>query len=120
MGKIALEGMLFFAHHGVTDEEQKTGNRFSVDIRIEADLTLSCTTDALEDTVDYGQIYGVVAEEMQIRSRLLEHVAQRIIRRVSQLFPSIRHIEVGVSKFNPPVGGVVHRSTVTIEERFHH
>jgi dihydroneopterin aldolase len=33
-GKITLEGMEFFAHHGYYQEEQKIGNKFAVDIMI--------------------------------------------------------------------------------------
>ena len=120
MGQITLEGMEFFAHHGVSDEEQQTGNRYSVDVCIHTDLDASSVSDDLADTVDYGTVYTVVAEEMKQSSRLLEHLAYRIIRRLEEEFSGLAHVIVHVSKYNPPVGGVVHRSKVTLEESFHH
>lgn len=120
MGQIALEGMEFFAHHGVSDEEQKTGNRYSVDIEIDTDLGPACLSDDLSDTLNYGRVYAIIAEEMQTRSRLLEHLGYRIIHRLKEEFTGMARITLHVSKHNPPVGGVVHRSKVTLEERFIH
>lgn len=120
MGQVALEGMEFFAHHGVSDEEQTTGNRYSVDIIIHSDLHKSCLSDDLADTLDYGKVYVLVSEEMKQRSRLLENLAHRIISRIKMEFTGIEKVTIHVSKYNPPVGGVVHRSKVTLEESFIH
>lgn len=120
MGQITLEGMEFFAWHGVSDEEQKTGNRYSVDLCIDTDLRASGLSDDLSDTVDYGKVYTIVAEEMQIKSRLLEHIGYRITRRLKDEFTGITKVTLHVSKFNPPVGGVVYRSKITLEESFIH
>lgn len=107
--------MEFYAYHGVWDEEQKIGNRYEVDLHIEADLDSSALSDRLQDTVDYGSAYRIVAEEMKISSRLLEHVAHRILTRLRQAYPQAGKLEIQVSKFNPPVGGVVKRSKITLE-----
>ena len=112
--------MEFFARHGVSDEEQKTGNRYSVDVYIDADLLAACQSDQLSDTLNYGRIYAIIAEEMQIRSRLLEHVGHRIIERLKAEFTGMTRITLHVSKYNPPVGGVVYRSKVTLEESLIH
>jgi dihydroneopterin aldolase len=50
--------------------------------RNKTDLRKSCLSDDLNDTVDYVLLNKIVVEEMEIRSHLLEHVAQRIITRV--------------------------------------
>lgn len=120
MGQITLEGMEFFAYHGLSDEEQKTGNRYGVDICIDTDLRASGLSDDLADTVDYGKVYTIVAEEMQTKSRLLEHIGYRITRRLKEEFTGIAKVTLHVSKYNPPVGGVVYRSKITLEESFIH
>lgn len=107
--------MEFYAYHGVWDEEQKIGNRYEVDLHIEMDLETSGRTDDLKDTVDYGIAYRIVGEEMKTSSRLLEHVGQRILTRLRAQFPQAGRMEIHVSKFNPPVGGVVKRSKITLE-----
>ena len=54
--------------------------------RNKTDLRKSAQTDDLVDTVDYVHLNKIVVEEMAIRSKLLEHVAQRIIVRTFQKF----------------------------------
>ena len=58
----------------------------------------------------------IVVEEMAIRSKLLEHVAQRIIERIFREIPSVSRILLAVSKLNPPIGGDVEAVTIIMEE----
>jgi len=50
---------------------------------------------------------------MAIRSKLLEHVAKRILDRILLEIPMVTKADVAVSKLNPPIGGNV--AMVTIE-----
>ncbi|TGE22222.1 dihydroneopterin aldolase [Hymenobacter aquaticus] len=117
MGQIALEGMEFFAYHGFYDEEQKIGNRYSVDLYVGTDLHAAGTSDALDNTVNYVVLYGIVKEEMAVSARLLEHVGHRILDRVLGQFPHVKSVKVSVSKYNPPFGGVCERSRVTMKRK---
>lgn len=114
MGKITLEGIEFFAYHGFYQEERKTGNRYSVDITVEADLSQAAEEDKLQETVNYEKLYRMVSDEMQQPSKLLEHIGHRLIEQTFWAFPEIASVEVSVSKFNPPVGGVCRRAVVTL------
>ena len=76
----------------------------------------SMETDELVDTVDYVHLNKIVEEEMAIRSKLLEHVAHRIVQRIFREIASVSRIVVGVSKINPPIGGDVEAVTIQIEE----
>ncbi len=116
MGLVSLDGLEFFAYHGYYDEEQKVGNKYAVDITVRADLNRAAKQDALEETVNYEALYEVVKQEMQIRSRLLEHIGYNIIQTVFQQFPSVKHVEISISKFNPPIGGVCKQARVTLRE----
>jgi dihydroneopterin aldolase len=69
----------------------------------------------LNDTVDYVLLNTIVVEEMEIRSHLLEHVAQRIITVYLVKF-QVSRILLAVSKLNPPIGGDVEAVTVELEE----
>ena len=115
MGTITLEGMEFFAYHGFYEEEQRIGNRYTVDIAVTTDLTEAAISDQLSKTVNYEDLYRIVAEEMGVKSHLLEHIADRIVQRAYQLYPHIQMVEISVSKHNPPVGGVCARSKITIK-----
>ncbi|GGD48889.1 7,8-dihydroneopterin aldolase [Emticicia aquatilis] len=114
MGIISLEGLEFFAYHGYYDEEQKIGSKFSIDIAITADLSRAAQEDKLKLTVNYEEVYKIVADVMKERHRLLEHIAYKIIEAIKTQFPHIEAVTVNVSKFNPPLGGICHRSKVTI------
>lgn len=116
MAKILLEGLEFFAYHGYHKEERKTGNRYNVDVMIEVDVTTAAVHDKLKETIDYAKLYQTVKEEMAQPAKLLEHIAHRIIQRVLEQFAEVTVVEVQVSKFNPPLGGVCRRACVTLRE----
>lgn len=114
IGIIELEDMRFWAHHGCLEHERKEGNLFMVDFRGELDLRTVASSDSLEDTVNYGEIYAAIKAEMEIPSDLLEHVAGRIVGSIAGKFPQFRSFSVRVSKRRPPVGGAVQWSRVTL------
>ena len=116
MGIIKLKNIRTFSYHGCLVEEGKIGSDYSVDLEIKTDMRKSMETDELEDTVDYVHLNKIVEEEMAIRSKLLEHVAYRIVQRVFKEIASVSRIVVGVSKINPPIGGDVEAVTIQIEE----
>lgn len=114
MGTISLEGLEFFAYHGFYDEEQKIGNKYAVDITVTADFSEAARKDRLSATVNYEELYRIAATTMQRPARLLEHIAHSIIEEIRQHYPNVNSVEVSVSKFNPPVGGVCHRARITL------
>lgn len=116
MGIIKLQNIRTFSFHGCLNEEAKIGSDYRVDLEIKADLRKSMVTDELADTVDYVQLNRIVTEEMAIRSKLLEHVAQRIVKRIFLELPEVSRILVAVSKINPPIGGDVEAVTIQVEE----
>lgn len=116
MDTIKLKNIRTFSYHGCLVEESKIGSDYLVDLEIKADLKKSMQTDELADTVDYVHLNKIVTEEMAIRSKLLEHVAKRIVDRVFKEIPMVMNVIVGVSKINPPIGGDVQAVTIEIEE----
>lgn len=116
MGTIKLKNIRTYSYHGCLLEEGKIGSDYRVDLEVKTDLRKSSTTDALEDTVDYVILNRIVMEEMAIRSKLLEHVAHRVIARIFKEIPSISRIVLSVSKINPPIDGDVEAVTIEMEE----
>ena len=116
MGIIRLTNIRVFTNHGCLIEEAKIGSDYRVDLEIKADLRKSAETDELADTVDYVHLNRIVVEEMAIRSKLLEHVAKRIIVRIFDELPMVSRILLEVSKINPPIGGDVQQVTIVMEE----
>lgn len=116
MGKIALEGLEFFAYHGYHEEERKIGNRYEVDIWVETDFDQAAENDLLENTIDYAQLYELVKKEMQHPTHLLERLAGRIADRTFKELPVVESLEVNISKLNPPLGGLCKRAKVTLRK----
>lgn len=101
---IYLEGVRFFARHGVDPQETIVGANFMVGLKIKTDFSRAARTDELTGTISYADVYAAVKEEMQTPSRLLEHVCERIGQRLFHDFPSIEEIVLQLSKENPPMG----------------
>ena len=117
IGTIELEGMEFKAYHGCLEQEKVRGNSFTVDFKGELDLSAASESDDLNDTLNYAEIYEIVADEMSIPSELLENVAGRIVKAIEERFPQLVSFSVKVSKKRPPVDGVAQWSRVTLYHR---
>lgn len=116
MGTIKLQNIRTFSFHGCLEEEAKIGSDYRVDLEIKTDLRKSALSDELKDTVDYVLLNTIVIEEMAIRSKLLEHVAERILSRIFKEIPAVSRIVLAVTKLNPPIGGDVEAVTIEMEE----
>ena len=114
MGRIAINDMRFYAHHGCFIQERTIGTHFRVDLAFTTDTSKAEVTDNIEDTVSYLDVYQVVKSEMQTPSNLLEHVARRVGEAVLKKFPSVESVVVKVSKLNPPLGGQMESVSVEL------
>jgi dihydroneopterin aldolase len=117
MSTIRLKNIKIYAFHGCMLEEGQIGSDYLVNISIKANLEKAAVTDNLKDTVDYVLLHKIVKEEMAIRSKLLEHVAQRIVDTVFLQIGLVDTIKVKVSKVNPPIGGDVQDVSVTMKRK---
>ena len=117
MGFIKLKNIKVYAYHGCLVEEKMIGSDYRVDLKVKADLTTSAASDRLADTVDYVHLNHIVKEEMAIRSKLLEHAAERILARILKELPLVEKAIIDVSKINPPIGGNVEMVTITRERK---
>ena len=114
MDCIKIENIKLYAYHGCLEEEAKIGTDYRVDIKVWVDLSKSSRSDELSDTVDYMQLNAIVKEQMQIRSKLLEHVSKRILDCIFQRIPMVRKAKVSVAKINPPIAGNVEKVTIAL------
>lgn len=111
---ILLENVEMYAHHGVFAQETLVGNLFVVNLKLKVDFGSASQSDDLDGTVSYASVFELVKKEMSVPSKLLEHVAGRIVRVLKNEFPKIEQIELKISKRNPPVGGQVEYASVII------
>ncbi|WP_185858306.1 dihydroneopterin aldolase [Blattabacterium cuenoti] len=108
MGKIILENIKLFGFHGCMPEEKLLGSYYTINLEVELDFYEASIHDDLSKTVDYVHLYRIVKEEMNIHSKLIEHLAQRIIQRIKKYKKIlIRHAKIKICKNNPPLQGSV-------------
>ena len=117
MGIIQVNNIKLYANHGCLEEEAKIGSEYRVDVEVKANLRKSSKTDDLTDTVDYVHLNHIVKEEMAIRSKLLEEVAQRILNRFFKELKMVQKATVSVAKINPPIVGNVEEVVIILTKK---
>jgi len=115
VGQILINGLLQMGIHGALAEEQQHSQPFEVDLELDVDLGAAASSDALDDTVDYGAVIEavsrIVAEE---RYALLERLAARIAE-VCKSDPRVTGVVVTVRKLRPPVRALIDHVGVRYE-----
>ena len=114
MGVVEIEGMEFYAYHGCFTEEQIVGNKFLVDLKIEANCEKAEESDDINDAVNYQVAYQLIKKEMEMKSHLLENIASRILKSLFENLQGIDVASVKVAKINPPMGGKIEKTSVTL------
>ena len=104
--EILLEGMRFYAYHGVNPEERALGQRFTVDVVLAVDLHRAGQSDDLAHTVSYSAVYKVVRAIVEGEPRqLIEAVAEEIAVAILTGFPPVARVTVTVRKPDVPMKG---------------
>lgn len=112
--QLKIQNIECYSYHGCLKEETIIGGKFSVDVIIDYDFSKAIVSDELKDTIDYCVIHDIVRSEMNIPSKLIEHVAGRIKNKIVSSYPNTNSIKVLVTKFNPPVNGFIEKVTVEV------
>ncbi len=101
---IFLREVRLHAHHGVLPQETVVGADFMVSLRVGYDISKAIESDKVGDTLNYAELYELVKREMNIPSKLLEHVAGRIVQALCETFPEVTSVDLELTKLNPPIG----------------
>ncbi len=117
MSTIRLKNIKIYAFHGCLVEEEKIGSDYLVNLSVKVDLEKAAKTDKLSDTVDYVHLQKIVKTEMNVRSKLLENVGQRIINEIFCQILRVNSVKVTVAKVNPPIGGDVAEVSITMRAK---
>jgi dihydroneopterin aldolase len=112
---IRLQGLRLMGTHGALPEEQGRAQPFEVDVDMVVDLALAGRTDALADTVHYGDVSLVVEKVVTgEQHRLLERLATRVADDVLKVDRRITSVTVTVRKLRPPLAVDLSAAAVTI------
>jgi 7,8-dihydroneopterin aldolase/epimerase/oxygenase len=113
---IEVNSIKLYAFHGCLEEEARIGGHYTVDVCMKTDFSKAAASDELAETIDYVQVNQIVTEEMAIRSKLIEHVGQRIVNRLQQEVQQLEAVRVKVVKICPPINGDVQNVAIIIED----
>ena len=101
---IYVNDLRLHAQHGVLPQEQLTGNDYIINVRASYDISRAMQTDDGADTLNYAEVYHIIKEEMNIPSKLIEHVACRLADRLMDSYADISSVMLRITKCNPPMG----------------
>ena len=97
--EILLEGLQFYAFHGVNPEERTQGQRFLVDVALEANLRLAGQTDDITRTISYSAVYRRVKAIVEGEPKaLIEAVAEAIATDLLRTYTAATAVTVTVRK----------------------
>lgn len=114
MDKIIIKQMEFYGYHGLFPEETKLGQRFLVDVELFLDLKKPGTSDQMEDSIDYGHVYGIIKDILEGEPKnLVETVAEQVANELLQSLELLNACTVKVIKPDPPIPG--HYQSVAVE-----
>lgn len=102
--RIELTGLAAYGYHGVFDSEKQLGQKFLVDIEAVVNLAPAAATDAVTETVHYGELAQLAHEIITGPSfDLIEKVAGAIASQALAQFPLIQAITVRLHKPGAPI-----------------
>lgn len=115
--RIEVRGLELLVYCGVLPEEQARKQPFRFDLDLYLDMAEAGATDDLADTVNYGAVADLLAEQLaEERFYLLERMATRTAELV-MTESLVEAVTVTVCKIRPPVpvhvdttGVRIHRS----------
>ena len=108
MDDVFLEGLRFYAYHGVNPEERAAGQRFTVDVSLSGDLREAGRSDDLARTINYSAAYKRVRAIVEGPPRdLIETVAEEIAAALLADFPLADSVSVTVRKPEVALKGAI-------------
>ena len=112
---IRLQGLRLMGTHGALPEERGRAQPFEVDVDLTVDVAVAGRTDALADTVHYGDVSLAVEKVVTgEQHRLLERLATRVADDVLKVDRRITSVTVTVRKMRPPLAVDLSCAAVTI------
>lgn len=106
--EVFLEGLRFYAYHGVNPEERTQGQRYTVDVSLATDLRLAGRSDDLQQTINYSTVNKRIRAIVEGPPRqLIETVAEEIAAAVLGEFDRVAAVTVTVRKPEVALKGTI-------------
>lgn len=120
MDQIKIDGLSFFAHHGVFDFETKNGQRFVISAVLECDTRKAGQTDDLNCSTSYAEVAEFLVQYLTEHTfLLLEAAVEHACDAVLKQFPLVRGIELELKKPDAPIDLDFESVSVRIHRSWH-
>ena len=118
MDRIFLQEVKVETRLGVPEWERLKPQTIVLDIELAMPHSAACQSDAIEDTIDYGQIVARIRETLAVRSfRLVEALAEHLCALIMSEFGTpwvrIRVAKPGILPGVKQLGVVIERGALT-------
>jgi dihydroneopterin aldolase len=113
-----IDRLALHARHGAREAERSLGQRFFLDIVFTADIAPALASDALADSVHYGDVIKAASKTFTARDfNLIEAAAAAVADDLLARFRKIVSITVTVHKPAAPVAAILEGISVTVERK---
>jgi len=114
LDRLAVRGIEAFGHHGVLEAERRDGQVFIADVVLSLDTRSAARSDALRDTVDYGNLVmrvkgAIESDPVDLVETLAERIAGTCLHD-----DRVRSVEVTVHKPDAPIAARIADVALTI------
>ncbi len=104
---IRIKNAIFYAFHGVGQNEQELGGKFEIDVELYFSIDNAEENDNIKQTIDYEKVYFTISKIVtEKKFYLIESLAKKIAKDILNQF-QLEKICVKVRKPHPPLKGVV-------------
>jgi dihydroneopterin aldolase len=103
---IHLVDILLQGYHGLFEEEKLVGNTFKINVTVVYTPAHFPITN-LSDTIDYGAVFSILKNQMEVTTPLLETLAANFCISVFENFTTAQEISIHIQKMVPPIAGMV-------------
>lgn len=102
--RIYIDGLEFYAYHGVTEAENEIGHRYRLRIECGIPHSFSLGQESLKKSVDYSKLAHHAEEFCTLnRYQTLETLVYRLADSLFARFPIIEELDITVEKALPPM-----------------
>ncbi|RCW48731.1 MULTISPECIES: dihydroneopterin aldolase [unclassified Halanaerobium] len=116
--EISLNEMIFYGYHGALKEEEKMGQRFTVNFTGYLNLEAAAREDNLEKSVHYGDIFRMIKEVVENeRFDLIEALGLRIIEKLFSEFNRLDSVKIEIKKPSAPIEGILKDASIVLKRQ---
>ncbi|WP_344660543.1 dihydroneopterin aldolase [Catenulispora subtropica] len=114
LDRVTVHGLRGRGHHGVFEREREKGQTFLVDVTLGLDTRRAAASDALDDTVNYGEVAErivalIEGEPVNLIETLVARMAVACLE-----YPLVEEVEVTLHKPDAPITVPFEDVTVTV------